>query len=253
MSNPLRMTQIKNKALRSLVKKLSKIDTLEQWYDDWLAFDEKGEKHVDAFLDYTLKRLNVTAELQNIQSLQDSPQAEPLIIVANHPLGGLEGMLLTQLIRKIRPDLKVLTNELLRVFPEFHDTFIGVDVLNPNKQRENARAMRDIAQHLANDGALLVFPAGTVSHLSLPSGDIVDAPWDTMIVRLARKYSAAILPIYVDAQNTLPFYLSAHIHKRLRPYPAKIRRAYPRKRHTAPHQQHHRHQLYPHVLRNPAK
>jgi putative hemolysin len=216
MTNPLRMTQIKNKALRSLVKKLSKIDTLEQWYDDWLARDKPQEKNVDKFLDYVLGRLNVTADLQDIQSLENASQNKPLIIVANHPLGGLEGMLLTQIIRRIRPDIKVLTNELLRIFPEFHDTFIGVNILTPNKQRENARAMRDIAQHLSNNGALLVFPAGTVSHLSLRSGTTIDAPWDTLIVRLARKYAAAILPVYIDAQNTTAFYLSGYIHKRLR-------------------------------------
>lgn len=220
-TNPLRLEQVKNPIIRRFIQKMSGLGVLCQWYDDWLLHGVNPDRvkpadDADAFIDYTLGRLSVGADIVNMQALEDLPRDGSLVIVANHPLGGLEGMLLTQILRRLRPDLKVLTNEMLKMFPEFEDVFIGVDVLNPNKQKENARGLRDVARHLSQGGALLVFPAGTVSHLYLPSCDLADVPWDTLVSRLARKYKAPILPMFVGARNTIWFYLSAYIHPRLR-------------------------------------
>ena len=226
MSNPFSLTQIKNVALRRVIQKISKIDVLEVLYNDWLKHlsdnpDEptvggKRRNKASDFIEYCLGCLDVKSDVINPEHFDNVPKTGPLVIVANHPLGGLEGVLLTYMLLKIRPDLKVLTNELLKNIPEFHDVFIGVDVLNQGKQRENAKGMREVAKHLSHDGALLVFPAGTVSRIQLPSLTISDAPWSYMITRLARKYSAPILPIFVEGENSRAFYLSGLIHKRLR-------------------------------------
>jgi putative hemolysin len=215
--NQLAMNEIRNPVLRNFMLKLSRIDVLKQWYDEWLD-QNNGEygKDAGAFIDYTLGRLNVSANVLGEELLSSAPPKGPLVIVANHPLGGLEGMLLTKMLLAVRPDLKVLTNEMLQIFPEFDDVFIGVDVLNQSKQRENARGMLKVARHLSSGGALLVFPAGTVSGLQLPSFTISDAPWNPMITRLARKYAAPVLPIFVEGRNSLSFYLSGRISKRLR-------------------------------------
>ncbi len=216
MSNPLRLKQVKNPLVRYGLRKISKIDLLEEWYDDWLAKDLSIDQNVTGFIDYAINRLDVRADIINEDLLDSIPRTGPVIIVANHPLGGLEGLLLTHILLKIRPDLKVLTNELLRIIPEFQDVFIGVDVLSDNKQHENTKGMRDVTRHLSNDGALLVFPAGTVSRLKLSSMSISDAPWSPLITRLARKFEVPILPVFVEGENSLSFYLSGYIHKRLR-------------------------------------
>jgi putative hemolysin len=215
--NRLAMSEIRNPLLRAFLLKLSRIDVLKQWYDEWLQ-QNNGQygKDAGAFIDYTLGRLNVSATVLGADLLSSAPQKGPLVIVANHPLGGLEGMLLTKMLLAVRPDLKVLTNEMLQIFPEFDGVFIGVDVLNQSKQRENARGMLKVARHLSGGGALLVFPAGTVSGLQLPSFQISDAPWNPMITRLARKYEAPILPIYVGGRNSLSFYLAGCMGKKLR-------------------------------------
>ena len=215
--NPFALTQIKNKTLKRAIRAVSKIDVLEQLYNEWLAHshDNDADK-TSAFLDYTLGALNVDSHIIDADHLKDIPKNGSFIAVANHPLGGLEGVLLTQILRRIRPDLKVLTNEILSMIPEFKETFIGVDVLNSDRAKYNARGMRDVARHLSGGGALLVFPAGTVSRISVPSFKVSDAPWNTMIARLSRKYSAPIMPIFIAERNSIPFYLSAYIHKRLR-------------------------------------
>ncbi len=216
MTNPLRIEKIKSPLIRRIFKKISGIDILENWYDEWLRDHADLRGDGDAFLSYMMKKLDIGVQSINGEVLSTIPKEGAFVIVANHPLGGLEGILLTRILREIRPDLKVLTNELLRIFPEFHDIFIGVDVLNTGKQRENMQGMREVARHLSGGGALMVFPAGTVSRIKLPSFTIHDAPWTQMIARLARKYNAPIMPIFVGERNSLLFYLSGYIHKRLR-------------------------------------
>ena len=222
-NNPLRMEQIRNPLVRAALKKISGLDVLEQWYDDWLQRQSERDnpskstsETTGKFIDYILGRLDVHADIVNEDLLDTIPKEGPIVFVANHPLGGLEGLLLTKILRTVRPDLKVLTNDLLRKAPEFRDVFIGVNVLSKGKEKENTKGIREVAKHLGNEGALLVFPAGTVSKLKFPSLALTDAPWNTMITRLARKYGAPIMPIFVEGRNSLAFYLSGYIHKRLR-------------------------------------
>ena len=73
--------------------------------------------------------MGVTNVIKQEQNVQEIPSQGPVLIIANHPLGGLEGIALAYEILKVRPDLRVLTNELLRLIPELPN-FLGVDVLS---------------------------------------------------------------------------------------------------------------------------
>lgn len=211
-SNPLALAGLPP-PLRFILNKLSSLHILRGWYDDWLQVPEKD---VTCFLDFTLDKIGAQFQAVNIEALESVPKDRPLIVVSNHPLGALEGMLLSRLLLQYRPDLKVLTNELLLQFKEFNDLFIGVDVLNPDKQQMNAKGMMQASRHLAKGGALLIFPAGTVSVLDMRSWSIQDAPWKHIVGRLALKYKAQCLPVHIEGRNSWSFYLSGLIHKRLR-------------------------------------
>ena len=210
--NPLALTGLPA-PLRFVLNKLSSLDVLRDWYDDWLRRQDTDSSR---FLEFVLERLGADFQVHNLQALEALPTDRPLIIVANHPLGALEGMYLSRLLLRYRPDLKVLTNELLLRFKEFNELFIGVDVLNTDRQQMNGRGMLQASRHLARRGALLLFPAGTVSVLHLQSWSIQDAPWKDIVGRLALKYDATCLPIHIEGRNSWTFYLSGLIHKRLR-------------------------------------
>jgi putative hemolysin len=212
ISNPLALSGLPS-PLRFIINKLSSLPVLRGWYDDWLSAPEPDVTH---FLDFMLDKIGAEFHIQNLESLESVSRDKPLIIVSNHPLGALEGMQLSRLLLRYRPDLKVLTNELLLQFKEFDDLFIGVDVLNPDKQQMNARGMMQASRHLAKGGALLIFPAGTVSVLDMKSWSIQDAPWKHIVGRLALKYKAQCLPVHIEGRNSWAFYLSGLIHKRLR-------------------------------------
>lgn len=168
------------------------------------------------FLQYALDALDVTLDVQYQHRLRDIPREGPVLFVANHPLGGLEGIALAHLLLQIRPDLKVLTNEMLRRVPELAELFIGVDVLSSQGVKSNAKGLRYAHKHLHKGGALLVFPAGMVSGYRPGSKRIADRPWNRIAGQLARKQQATCVPIFIEGRNSLLFYAAGLLHPRLR-------------------------------------
>lgn len=218
-TNPLAV-RLKNPVAQFLLRKVTRLDDLVGIYDRWLGLDIRPSQNDPAkaqlFLDFALKDMDVNLQISNPELLEAIPKTGPLLIVANHPLGALEGMLLTQHLLRIRPDLKVLVNEHLMRIPEFSDVFVGVDVLAGTPQQRNGAGLRVLHRHLENAGAALIFPSGTVAQYDRKNDVLSDAPWHPMIARLALKHGAACVPMFVHGRNNRSFYLAGLIHKRLR-------------------------------------
>ena len=177
----------------------------------------KGSNN-DSFLNHTEKAFGINLSVEGFD-LAKLPPEGPLLIVANHPLGGLEGVVLARLLREFRPDTKVMTNELLTRIPELSEVFIGVDVLgdhNEKRASSNLKGLREASRHLNGGGALLIFPAGKVATYDREERRIKDQPWNRVVGSLARKSKCTCLPIYVNAKNSKLFYGLAAIHPLLR-------------------------------------
>lgn len=138
------------------------------------------------------------------------PVSGKVVIVANHPIGSLDGLALLKLISDVRPDVKVVANELLYSLKPLRPLLLPVDNMNGNTPKQN---LRNIEQHLEQNGALIIFPAGEVSRLR-PSG-VKDSRWRTGFLRFARKTGAPILPIHINARNSLFFYALSLLAKPL--------------------------------------
>lgn len=148
MTNPCRLP-FKPRILSATLEKLLGLDRLARIYDA-----RPPQSTPQEFLQYTLDALGVSISLENAHYLEDIPRTGPLLIVANHPLGGLEGVAIAKVIAELRPDLQVLTNQLLRRIPELADLFIGVDVLSSNAASDNVGGIKQVHKHLGNDGAV---------------------------------------------------------------------------------------------------
>ncbi len=207
---------LRSRAARQALTRVTGLDALAAIYDRWQesAAAAAGADAGD-FLDFCLAQLGATLQWR-YSDLAALPGSGPAIVAANHPLGCLEGMLLSRELLRRRPDTRVLANELLLRLPEFRELFIGVDVLRVDSAARNGAGMRAVCRHLAHGGALLVFPAGTVAGYSLLRRRLEDRPWNPMLGRLALRYRAACLPVHVRGRNRLRFYLSGQIHPRLR-------------------------------------
>ena len=202
---------LRNRCLASLLERVLGLSTLSKCYESAVGKADK-QAFLLAVLDYLGVHLNAVDPQNTLGQLPDGP----LLIVANHPLGGLEGVAITQLLLALRPDTQVLTNDLLTRIPELKSTFIGVDVLSKNAARENIKGIRAASQHLKSGGALLIFPAGKVASVNIRSGSVEDHPWNRLAGNLLRRSGASCLPIHVDGYNSRFFYLMALAHPKLR-------------------------------------
>jgi len=124
-----------------------------------------------------------------------------VVIVANHPIGSLDGLALLNLVGKVRRDVKVVANEVLSAVAPLQNLLLPVDAFGSRSTRDNLRA---IEQHLQNDGAVIIFPAGEVSRMGATG--VKDGAWRHGFLRFATKTKAPILPMFVDARNSIFFY-----------------------------------------------
>jgi len=147
--------------------------------------------------------------------LERIPEKGPLVVVANHPFGGAEGILLASVLRRVRSDVKVLANSLLESIPELSGEMIFVDPFDPASPR-NVSGLRSALRHLQDGGALVTFPAGTVSHLQPKRLGIVDPDWNPTIARIARRAGAAVLPVFIPGRNGLAFQGAGLLHPAIR-------------------------------------
>src|ERR1700716_1836233 len=145
------------------------------------------------------------------------PATGPVVVVANHPFGVLDGAVLTVLLTRVRADVKILANFLLGDVPELHRHCIFVDPFQTERSAvSNRRALREALAWLQTGGMLAIFPAGEVSHWQMPEAKIADPEWSETAVRLVRKTGADTLPIYFCGRNSVGFQLLGMVHPRLR-------------------------------------
>jgi putative hemolysin len=164
-----------------------------------------------------LHRLAVTCRLAE-QDVRHIPPSGPVVIVANHPFGILEGAVLATVLMRVRPDVRFLVNSLLSAVPEIQDLLIPVDL---TAAHHNSAGLRQAIGFLHGGGCLVVFPAGEVSHFQLRDRAVTDSQWHTAVARMieiaARKGTAvSVVPIYIEGSNSLWFQTLGLIHPRLR-------------------------------------
>jgi len=145
------------------------------------------------------------------------PTGGPVVVVANHPYGVLDGALLTVLLTRVRSDVKILTNFLLSDIPELQRNCIFVDPFQTDRSVEsNRKAVRQALEWLEQGGMLAIFPAGEVSQFHMPAGHVADPEWNDTAVRLIRRTGATALPVFFCGHNGVGFQLLGMIHPKLR-------------------------------------
>src|SRR5262249_13761952 len=118
--------------------------------------------------------------------LERIPPSGPLLVVANHPRGAVDGLAVSTLVHRVRSDVRILANGLLACIPELRDLCFFVDPFGGQRAAaKNVKGLRDAHRWLGQGGALVVFPSGEVAHAALPDGSYADSPWQTTAARLA--------------------------------------------------------------------
>ncbi|MDF1691349.1 MAG: lysophospholipid acyltransferase family protein [Zhongshania sp.] len=192
------------KTLAALLKYLFHEAEFKQFERDYpylqgLDFVEKGLEFFD--FGYAVSALDK----------ERIPVAGRVVIVSNHPIGSLDGLALLKLVSEVRSDVKVVANELLYAIKPLRSLLLPVDNMSGKRNRkENLQAIHG---HLNDEGAVIIFPAGEVSRFS-PAG-IRDGRWRNGFIKFAAKAKAPILPVHINARNSVFFYALSLLAKPL--------------------------------------
>lgn len=158
------------------------------------------------FVDALIEELGVEVRLDGENNI---PIDESVVFVANHPLGGLDGIAFMHAIGRYRRDVKFLVNDILLNIKNLEPLFIPVNKVG----NQGKNYIKAIDTAYSNDDALLVFPAGLVSRKI--KGKITDLEWKKSFISRSKKYKKNIVPAYIEGRNSNFFYNLANIRKKI--------------------------------------
>ena len=145
------------------------------------------------------------------------PKTGAVVVVANHPHGLVDGMIMGELVSRVRPDFRILTRSLLTGIPEIEEFMIPVPFPHEENSRELGLQMRDLTMtHLAEGGVVILFPAGKVACSETWFGPAIEAEWNVFTHKMITKSGAVILPIHFTGQNSRAYQIANKLAATLR-------------------------------------
>ena len=190
-----------SRSLLYLLKKVLREQQINQFIEQ-----NSGAEGVD-FIDKIFAKFNIGYTLSSQDRLK-IPESGALLIVANHPIGSMDGLALMRLISEVRPDVKVVVNDLLTYIEPLRPMMLPVDNMGNNTSRQD---LKKLYRALKNDETLIFFPAGEVSRMN-PTG-VRDSKWNSGFLKLAQRFNAPVLPVHIGTRNSWLFYFLSTLNK----------------------------------------
>ncbi len=182
----------------------------------FVASDEVRGQGAEAFYEAYLRHERIVCDVSE-SDLAKVPKTGPLLVVANHPFGTVDGILLVHLLTRVRKDVRMWANYLLHRIPEVREHAFFVNPFETGTAaRENIQSLRNGMEWLRQGGVMIFFPAGTVSHFDWKTRTVTDPEWGEKAARLIRKTAAPVLPVYIEGHNSWLFQVAGMIHPLLR-------------------------------------
>ena len=206
-TNPFQRNTIKT--LELLTGKLRLLRKVRQ-------FEKMGIPFGQPFWSQALNLLGIEL-LTSESEISRIPKKGPLVIVANHPHGLVDGMVLAELIGSVRTDYKILTRSLLTGVKQIDQFMIPVPFDHEENALQKSLEMRRVAmKHLENDGVLVLFPSGKVASSDTIFGSVVEGEWSPFTAKLIQKSNADVLPIFFPGSNSRMYQIANQISATLR-------------------------------------
>jgi len=177
------------------------------------VYNQIGDKNGLEFIDELIRILNINFQYDLEELQKRVPKSGSVIVVCNHPFGGLESILLIKILSQIRPDFKIVSTQLLQKIDPIREYFLEEDSF----QKKNGLnlATDQASGHLENGGLLCVFPAGEVSQFDAYKV-LTDKQWQYNTLKFIKQQKVPVLPIHFQGNNSRLFYLMANIHPSLK-------------------------------------
>jgi len=195
------------------IEKISGQPHLERLYRAWIANPRPGENIFAA----AIRLLDIDVATCD-KAWSRVPKSGPVLFVANHPFGVIDGLLMGHLATSVRPDTKIMTHSLLCEVPEAREYLLPVDFGGtPDAIHTSALTRKRCAEWLRQDHAVAIFPAGSVSTSQSPiRGPALDAAWHPFAAKLALLPGTTIVPVFFHGQNSRLFQAASHVNYSLR-------------------------------------
>ena len=168
------------------------------------------------FWDVMIQRFGLSLEITR-GSLENIPKTGPVILVSNHPFGILDGLVMGHILSKTRPDFRILANRIFSNADDIDKIILPVSFDKTSVAlNTNIQTRRDALTHLNENGAIGIFPGGTVSTARKPFGRPMDPEWRSFTAKMIAKSEATVVPIFFEGTNSRLFQVCSHIHPTLR-------------------------------------
>ncbi|MCV6594060.1 MAG: lysophospholipid acyltransferase family protein [Silicimonas sp.] len=179
-------------------------------------FESEGVETGQGFWPHALGVMGITLETPE-DEIARIPATGPVIVVANHPHGLVDGMVLAELIGRVRTDYKILTRSLLTGIPEIEEFMIPVPFPHEEDAIAKSLEMRKTAMaHLAAGGVVVLFPSGVVASSDTWWGPVIERDWNPFTAKMVIKSGAAVVPIRFPGANSRPYQIADKISATLR-------------------------------------
>jgi len=201
---------------RSIIKLIEAIGGQRRLRKLYLEYDGNNAEYSD-FFSSAIELLALDMKFDESR-LDPVPREGPVVFIANHPYGVLDGIALTWLARKARPDVKVMANSVLCQAPDAKGALLPIDFAGTKEAvTTNIASRKEVMTTLKADGAIGIFPAGAVGVSEKPhNGPAIDTVWHPFAAKAIRSSGATVIPIFFGGQNSRLFQMASHMSYTLR-------------------------------------
>ena len=179
-------------------------------------FEKSGVPHGQPFFTKAIDAMGIEIQT-SADRVKDIPATGPLVVVSNHPHGLVDGLILAELIGRVRTDYKILTRSLLTGVQEIEQFMLPVAFPHEeNSVRVNLEMRKTAMTHLKDNGVIILFPAGQVAASETLFGNAVEADWNPFTAKMILRSGATVLPIYFPGQNSRLYQIANKVSATLR-------------------------------------
>ena len=179
-------------------------------------FEKMGIPHGQPFWSQALSVMGIELHTPK-QQIAQIPATGPVVVVANHPHGLVDGMVLAELVGRVRQDYKILTRSLLTGVDQIEEFMIPVPFDHEEDAIKKSLVMRKTAMdHLAQGGVIVVFPSGKVASSDSMFGPVIEGEWNPFTAKMIQKSGATVVPVYFPGANSRAYQIAAQISPTIR-------------------------------------
>ncbi len=199
---------------RGLIRCIERLSGKPKLWGLYQAY--RRDTDTEDFFSEAVRRLGLKVQI-NADGLDDLPADGPLIVIANHPFGVVDGLVLGHLISRVRADFKILVHSALCKVPELRQYLLPIDFINTRSaQQTNLETRRAALEQLGAGRTIAIFPGGGVATARHPLARATDLEWKTFLARMIHQGQATVVPIYFEGQTSRLFQAASHISMDLR-------------------------------------